>query len=118
MPATTARRELKFGGATVTTGQLGVWMPIGAETTASGYEVAFRIAGTDQYTVWDTDSNGNYVSNVTPVVSGTSFALESLEASFHQDLNGDGTIGVTTNVISSLARSAWSRWQTTSISIR
>jgi hypothetical protein len=27
-------------------------------------------------------------------VSGTSATLESLETSFHQDLNGDGTIGV------------------------
>ena len=30
------------------------------------------------------------------VVSGTSTALESLETSFHQDLNGDGTIGIPT----------------------
>ena len=52
-----------------------------------------RSPGTDHYTVWNTDSNGNYLSNIGHV-SGTSAALESLETSFHQDLNGDGVIGV------------------------
>jgi len=28
------------------------------------------------------------------VVSGTSATLENLETSFHQDLNGDGTLGI------------------------
>ena len=53
------------------------------------------LPGTDQYTVWNTDSNGNVVSNGTGgvIVSGASSALKSLEPSFHQDLNGDGVIG-------------------------
>ena len=72
----------------------GAWTPIGAEQTATGYEVAWKVTGADQYTVWNTDSNGNYVSNLIGVVSGTSTALESLETSFHQDLNGDGVIGI------------------------
>ena len=56
--------------------------------------------GTDQYTVWNTDNNGNVVSNATGgFVSGTSSALETLEPSFHQDLNGDGVIGVPSTVI-------------------
>src|SRR3977135_633811 len=55
----------------------------------------------NQYTVWNTDSSGNHVSNIIGVVSGNSSALESLETSFHQDLNGDGTIGVVTTVIES-----------------
>ena len=33
------------------------------------------------------------------MASGSSAALESLEPSFHQDLNGDGVIGVPTTVI-------------------
>jgi hypothetical protein len=38
---------------------------------------------------------GNVVSNATGgFVSGTSTALESLEPSFYQDLNGDGVIGI------------------------
>ena len=73
-------------------------MPIGAAQTATGYEVAWQLTGTNQYTVWTTDSNGNYLSNI-GVVSGTSYALELLETSFQQDLNGDGTIGPTTTVL-------------------
>ena len=45
-------------------------------------------------TVWSTDSNGNYISNIIGQVSGTSTALEALEPIFHQDLNGDGVIGL------------------------
>ena len=50
--------------------------------------------GADQYGVWNTDSNGNFLSVAVGVVSGTTAALESFETSFQQDLNGDGTIGV------------------------
>src|SRR5258706_2276860 len=49
--------------------------------------------------VWNTDSSGNCVSDTIGIVSGASTALESLETSFHQDLNGDGVIGVPTVVI-------------------
>jgi hypothetical protein len=52
------------------------------------------MAGADQYTFWNTDSSGNFVSNTIGTVSGSSATLASLENSFHQDLNGDGTIGV------------------------
>ena len=76
-------------------GQFGLWTPIGAEQTASGYEVAWKVTGSDQYRVWNTDSNGNQISQ-TDILSGHSVALESLETSFHQDLNGDGVIGVAT----------------------
>jgi len=85
--------ELKYGGAAFVAGQAGAWTPIGAEQTATGYEVAWKVAGADQYSVWNTDSNGNYIANAIGVVSGTSSTLESFETSFHQDLNGDGTIG-------------------------
>ena len=91
--------SLKYGGAAVVAGQFGAWTPIGAEQTASGYEVAWKVTGADQYTVWNTDSSGNFISNIVGVVSGTSTALESLETSFHQDLNGDGVIGLPTTVI-------------------
>ena len=74
-------------------GQFGAWAPIGAEQTASGYEVAWKVTGADQYTVWNTDSSGNYITNIVGAVSGTELALQSLEPSFHQDLNSDGQIG-------------------------
>ena len=74
-------------------------MPIGAVQTASGYDVAWELPGANEYTVWTTDSNGNYTLQYIGVVSGNSYALESLETIFDQDLNGDGTIGLTTTVI-------------------
>ena len=66
--------------------------PIGVEQTSSGYEVAWQIPGRNQFSIWTTDSSGNFVSF--SGMSGTSTALESLETSFHQDLNGDGVIGI------------------------
>ena len=90
---------LKYAGAAWVVGQSGGWMPIGAEQTATGYEVAWKLTGADQYTVWNTDSNGNFVSDTLGVVSGSSTALKSLESSFYQDLNGDGVIGLPTTAI-------------------
>src|SRR5205085_1173047 len=86
--------QLKYGGAAVTAGQFGGWTPIGAEQTSSGYDVAWKMTGADQYTVWSTGSSGNYLSNLVPVGSGSSTALEALETTFHQDLNSDGVIGL------------------------
>ena len=47
----------------------------------------------------DTDSNGNYTGNLIGAVSGNSYALESLEPVFNQDLNGDGVTGLNPHVI-------------------
>ena len=58
--------------------------------TAGGYEVAWQLG--NGFAIWTTDSNGNFVSN-SGALAGNSAALESFETSFHQDLNGDGTIG-------------------------
>jgi hypothetical protein len=84
---------LKYSGAAVVAGQFSGWAPIGAEKTSTGYDVAWK-NGSGQYTVWSTDSNGNYTSNILGVVSGTSTALETYENTFQQDLNGDGVIGI------------------------
>jgi serralysin len=86
--------ELKFAGVAVVAGEYGDWAPIGAEQTLSGYEIAWKFGGADQYIIWTTDSTGNFTSNAIGAVSGNSNALESFETSFHQDLNGDGVIGV------------------------
>ena len=95
---------LKYAGADVMAGEFGAWTPIGAVQTASGYDVAWEIPGTNEYTVWSTNSSGNYISNLIGAVSGTSTALESFEPIFEQDLNGDGTIGLTTTVIQTITR--------------
>jgi serralysin len=85
---------VKIGGAPVVAGGLGPWAPIGAEQTASGYEIAWKAAGADQYTVWNTDRAGNFVSDDIGVVSGSSAVLQGLEVGFQQDLNGDGIVGI------------------------
>ncbi|WP_247278808.1 MULTISPECIES: M10 family metallopeptidase C-terminal domain-containing protein [unclassified Bradyrhizobium] len=74
--------------------QVGAWTPIGAEQTANGYQIAWKVIGSDQYSVWNADSNGNYVSSATAVVSGSSAILEAFESSFQQDLNADAVIGI------------------------
>ena len=55
------------------------WAPIGAEQTATGYEIALKNAGTGQYTIWITDSSGNVTYDPIGVVSGNSAALETLK---------------------------------------
>jgi hypothetical protein len=88
---------LKYANGTpVVAGQTGNWVPIGAEQTASGYQVAWKLAGADQYTVWNTDASDVNVSSPIGIVSGSSAALEALELSFKQDLNGDDVIGTPT----------------------
>jgi T5SS/PEP-CTERM-associated repeat protein len=90
---------LKNQGSAVTASPSAVWAPVGAVKTANGYEVAWRDASANEYTVWNTDLNGNYTSSATGVLSGASYALENLELSFGEDLNGDGTTGPTTTSI-------------------
>ena len=85
--------SLKRYGGDVTAGQFGNWTPISAEKTATGYEVAWKVTGADQYSVWTVDSNGNFVSS-SALLSGASATLQSAETRFHQDLNGDGVIGL------------------------
>jgi len=86
--------SLKIGGAAVVAGTLGGWNPIGAEATASGYEIAWKLSGADNYIVWTTDNNGNYTTSPAGGITGASATLESFEPGFHQDLNGDGVIGI------------------------
>jgi serralysin len=86
--------QLKYAGSAVVSGQFNPWTLIAAEQTSTGYEVAFRQPGTNYYTIWNTDSSGNYLGNPTGIVLGSDTALKSLETSFHQDLNGDGALGL------------------------
>ena len=86
--------ELMYGG---TAWVAAAWTPIGAEKTSTGYEVALFNASSHLYTVWNTDSSGNVLSASISGAAGNSTALESIETSFQQDLNGDGTIGVPTS---------------------
>jgi serralysin len=85
---------LKYQGAAVVAGQFGDYVPIGAEAVSNGYEVAWKNATTGQYSVWSTDTGGNYTGNFYLPGPGNASVFQSLEVSFHQDLNGDGTIGI------------------------
>ncbi|MGE0717866.1 MAG: S8 family serine peptidase, partial [Alphaproteobacteria bacterium] len=85
---------LKYLGTDYIAGQFGGWTPIGAEASAGGgYDVAWKVTGSDQYTVWHTGADGNYASSSTVAVSGADYTLQAFETLFGQDLNGDGTIG-------------------------
>src|SRR5204863_451214 len=61
---------LKVNGYDVLSNQFGGWHPIGAEAVSGGYEVAWKLTGADQYLVWNTDGNGNYLSQALAVTSG------------------------------------------------
>ena len=85
----------KYGGSPVAVGQFPVELSSGRSKRRADIKSHSVVAGTDLYTVWNTDSSGNFVSNGTGgvIVSGSSSVLKSLEPSFQQDLNGDGLIG-------------------------
>ncbi|WP_245329235.1 M10 family metallopeptidase C-terminal domain-containing protein [Bradyrhizobium centrolobii] len=97
---------LKYQGAAVTAGQFGNYTPLGAEAVTNGYEVAWKNTATGQYSVWSTDTDGNYTGNFYSPGPGNTTAFETIEASFHQDLNGDGTIGVAQSVIEAVGTTA------------
>ena len=90
--------SLKYAGADVVAGQFGAWTPLGAEKVGTGYQVVWQNGSADQYLFWNTDSNGNWKSESDPV-SGSSYALQSLETTFQQDFNHDGTTGLKTTPI-------------------
>ncbi|MGT2437718.1 Ig-like domain-containing protein [Bradyrhizobium betae] len=93
---------LKYSGAAVQSGQFDNFAPVAAEQISTGYEVAWKNAVTNQYSVWSTDANGSYTGNLYMPGPGTSADFQRLETSFHQDLNGDGKIGVVQSASSSV----------------
>jgi serralysin len=78
---------LELNGSAVTKGQFPAgWTPVGALQTGDGYEVAWSVPGSNEYVVWNTESNGDYTSAATGILSGANPTLEAAEANF-----GDGT---------------------------
>lgn len=82
---------LQVSGNPIISGQFNGFTPIDMISAGTGVEVLFK-SGTG-FVGLDFDSNGNYTSAATPVLAGSSFALESLEHTFFGDLNADGTYG-------------------------
>ncbi len=74
------------------------WTALGAERWSGGYQAVWRNTSTNQFALWTTDLGGNFLAS-SGVMSSGSYALESLESSFVQDFNSDGTIGVTSTLI-------------------
>ena len=71
-----------LGGNPITFGQFGSAIaPVGAKQAGNGYEVVWNLGG-GQFIVWNTDSNGNYTSAATGILSGTSATLEAVETNF------------------------------------
>ena len=78
---------LELNGGVVTNGQFPAgWTPVGALQTGDGYEVAFEQPGPNEYMVWNIDSNGNYTSDATGILSSTNttqaIELAGMEAAF------------------------------------
>ena len=100
---------LEEGGVAITAGSLGGWQPIGAKQTATGYEVVWSLfnngVSQDTYTVWNTDSGGNYMSSALGLVSGQNFNLEDLNVSFGENLNGASSLSTKLATTTSTANS-------------
>jgi len=83
----------------VTVGQFGTYAPIGVEAITTngvitGYEIAWKDSGTGSTSSGTLTATATTATMSSPGVSGASAALQSIETSFHQDLNGDGVTGI------------------------
>nr|WP_283811272.1 hypothetical protein [Bradyrhizobium sp. AC87j1] len=87
---------LKYAGATVIAANFGTWSVTAAEqVSGGGYDVVWKNSANGHYSVWSTDSTGNFLTTLAaaPEVLGNDPSLKALEPTLHQDLNGDGAIG-------------------------
>jgi hypothetical protein len=84
-----ANVQVLYGGSYAGSNQFPNWTAVGAEQTIGGYMVAWRNSSTGQYTVWNTDTSGNYSWNGAGITVGSSL-FSAVEASMQQDLNGGG----------------------------
>ena len=88
---------LKYAGAAVIAANYGTWSVVGAEqVSGGGYDVVWKNSANAHYSVWSTDSNGNFLTTLAaaPEVLGSDASLQALEPTLQQDINGDGTTGV------------------------
>jgi serralysin len=86
--------QLRYLSGTVTPGQFLAWTPIAAERHGDGFLVAWRNGAADEFIVWRTDAQGTFIELLAGVVNGDDGSLRLVEPLFGQDLNGDGTLGV------------------------
>jgi hypothetical protein len=85
---------LSYNGSPVIDGEFSdsgsPWKPIAAEKTATGFEVAWKVANADKYRVWCTDADGNYLFSALSDARASSVELQAFDISFQQDLSGEG----------------------------
>ncbi|MEW6149424.1 MAG: M10 family metallopeptidase C-terminal domain-containing protein [Bradyrhizobium sp.] len=101
---------LKFGGSVVNAANYSTWSVIGAEqVSGGGYDVVWKNSANAHYSVWSTDSNGNFLTTIAaaPEVLGSDPSLQALEPTLQQDLNGDGTIGASVVPVSGVTIEAF-----------
>jgi serralysin len=99
--ATGTGPSLKYAGSVVNAANYSTWSVIGAEqVSGGGYDVVWKDSASGHYSVWSTDSSGNFITTLgsASVMLGTDSSLQGLEPTLHQDLNGDGTIGLSSVV--------------------
>ncbi|MCP3388298.1 M10 family metallopeptidase C-terminal domain-containing protein [Bradyrhizobium sp. CCGB12] len=87
---------LKYAGNVVNTANYTTWSVIAAEqVSGGGYDVVWKDSSNAHYSVWSTDSAGNFLRTLgsAPEMLGNDAALKALEPTLHQDLNGDGAVG-------------------------
>ena len=82
---------LQYQGSFDTASPSAVWAPVAALKTGNGYEVAWRDASANEYTVWNTDLSGDYTTSATGVLTGSSQELEAVEGYFGEQFAGAGT---------------------------
>ena len=89
--------ELRFNGAPVVAGQFGA---SGRRSARSRRPAGMRLPGRSRAPISIRSGTPTATATTSPTHRhgvGNQPALESLETSFHQDLNGDGMIGVPTH---------------------
>ena len=82
--------QLMYGGALVATNQFSGWTPVGAEQTSGGYQIVWQHTS-NQFIVWNVDSNGNWLSQ-SAALAANSLDAQFLEVGFGQDFNGGATL--------------------------
>ncbi|WP_246668610.1 hypothetical protein [Bradyrhizobium sp. UNPF46] len=101
-PSTGTGQSLKYQGSAVIAANYGAYKVIATEqVSGGGYDVVWKNSSTGYYSVWSTDSNGNFLTTLAaaPEVLGSAPSLKALEPVLHQDLNGDGVIGASPVVV-------------------
>ena len=82
---------VEYQGSPITASPSAVWAPVAAVETGNGYEVAWGDASANEYTVWNTDLNGDYTTSATGLLTASSPQLEAVEGYFGEQFPGGGT---------------------------